>query len=474
MNTLGALLTLPAAVIDTLWWVFITYFVVLNGVYLLLDAVALRRLSRDAARRAPVGPAGYAVGLEPGITIVVPAFNEAPTISAAVQSMLQLDYPDFEIVVVNDGSTDATLQVLREGFALQPFPEAYRQQLPVQPVRGIWRSRRHPALRVVDKANGGRSDAVNAGINAAQRALVCIVDADSVLLSDSLRRLVRPFTRDARVVAAGGTVRVSNGCRIAHGHVERVEVPRRWLARLQVVEYLRSFLYGRLGWSLPNALPLISGAFGLFRRNELVAAGGLSVGTIGEDMEVVLRLHRRLRAAGRDYRIAFVPDAVCWTEAPETRAVLRSQRRRWQRGLMESLWANRALFGRGAIGTVAMPFLLLFEGLGPLVELAGYGVMTALLASGQLSWPGFGAFLLMAFGLGVLLSASALLLEELAFRTYPHAHQLAPLVAAVVVENLGYRQLHVWWRVTGLWQWATRRRQTWGTMTRLGSTPPPA
>jgi cellulose synthase/poly-beta-1,6-N-acetylglucosamine synthase-like glycosyltransferase len=455
--------------LELLSWLFVGYFAGLNAVYFTLNLVALRMIGREAAQHRLAAVPGYSAGLEPGISIIVPAYNEAVTIAAAVRSMLQLDYPDYEIIVVNDGSRDDTLEVLVREFGLRRFPEAYRVLLPVQPLRGLYRSPEHPRLCVIDKANGGRSDAVNAGINASQRGLVCLVDADSVLLRDSLRRLVRPFMQDPRVVACGGTVRISNGCNIVRGCLNEIDVPRNWLARMQVVEYLRSFLYGRLGWSLLNALPLISGAFGLFRRADVVQAGGLSVGTIGEDMELVLRLHRLMRRQRRDYRIVFAPDAVCWTEAPQSLRVLRSQRMRWQRGLMESLWANRQLFGRGTIGTLAMPFMLVFEGLGPVVELLGYAVMAFLFATGHIDWPAFTAFLLMAVGMGIMLSASALLLEEIAFRTYPRTRHLRQLLAAVLVENLGYRQINTWWRIVGLWQWATRRKQTWGTMTRVGS-----
>jgi cellulose synthase/poly-beta-1,6-N-acetylglucosamine synthase-like glycosyltransferase len=455
--------------VELLSWLFVGYFAGLNAVYFTLNLVALRMIRREAAQNRLAAVPGYSAGLEPGISIIVPAYNEALTIAAAVRSMLQLDYPDFEIIVVNDGSKDNTLEVLVREFGLRRFPEAYRVLLSVQPVRGLYRSPEHPQLCVIDKANGGRSDAVNAGINASQRGLICLVDADSVLLRDSLRRLVRPFMQDPRVVACGGTVRISNGCRIVRGYLNEVDVPRNWLARMQVVEYLRSFLYGRLGWSLLNALPLISGAFGLFRRAEVVQAGGLSVGTIGEDMELVLRLHRLMRRQRRDYRIVFAPDAVCWTEAPESLRVLRSQRTRWQRGLMESLWANRQLFGRGTIGTLAMPFMLFFEGLGPVLELLGYAMMAFLFLTGHIEWLAFTAFLLMAVGLGIMLSASALLLEEIAFRTYPRTRHLRQLLAAVLVENIGYRQLNTWWRIVGLWQWASRRKQTWGTMTRVGS-----
>lgn len=462
----------PPGAIEALSWLFIAYFAGLNLVYVALNLFALRMIGRDSAQNRLAALPGYSAGLEPGISLVVPAYNEAATIAAAVRSMLQLDYPDVEVIVVNDGSKDATLEVLKREFEMQLFPEAYRVSIPVATVRGLYRSPRWPQLRVVDKANGGRSDAINAGINAAQRGLVCLVDADSVLQRDSLRRLVRPFLQDSRVVAAGGTVRISNGCRIVQGYLEHIDVPRNWIARIQIVEYLRGFLYGRLGWVRLNALPLISGAFGLFRRAAVVEAGGLSTTTIGEDMELVLRLHRIHRLGGRDYRIVFVPDAVAWTEAPETLRVLRSQRTRWQRGLMESLFGNRQLFlnpRAGAVGWLACPFMLVFEGFGPVVELLGYFVMTLLWASGLIAWEAFFAFLLMAIGMGMMLSASALLLEELAFRTYPRPRQLLQLLAAIVVENLGYRQINTWWRIVGLWQWAARRKQVWGDMTRKGA-----
>ncbi len=458
--------------IDVLSWVFIAYFAGLNLVYISLNLFALRMIGRDSAQNRLAALPGYSASLEPGISVIVPAYNEAATIGAAVRSMLQLDYPDFEVIVVNDGSRDDTLGALQREFGLQRFPEAYRVSVPVQPVRGLYRSPRFQPLRVIDKTNGGKADAVNAGINASQHGLVCIVDADSVLQRDSLRRIVRPFMQDSRVIAASGTVRISNGCRIRQGYLEHVDVPRDWLARIQIVEYLRGFLYGRLGWTRLNALPLISGAFGLFRRASIVEAGGMSVGTIGEDMELVLRLHRIQRLQRRDYRIVFVPDAVAWTEAPESMKVLRNQRTRWQRGLMESLMANaRLLFHprAGAVGWLAFPFLLLFEGIGPVVELVGYVVMTLLFAGGLVAWPAFGAFLLMALGLGTMLSACALLLEEIAFRTYPRPRQLFQLLAAMCAENLGYRQINAWWRLVGLWQWASRRKQVWGDMTRKGT-----
>jgi cellulose synthase/poly-beta-1,6-N-acetylglucosamine synthase-like glycosyltransferase len=461
-------MTLPD-VIDVAQWIFLGYFLLLNVSYLALTFVSLRVVGRDDdARAALLLPRAFS-GLEPPITLVVPAYDEERTIAASIRSMLQLEYGSFEIVVVNDGSRDGTLEVLRREFELVPFPEATRVSIPTRRVRGVYRSRRHAQLRVVDKENGGKADALNAGINAARSPLFCAVDADSVLVRDSLQRVVRPFLVDSTTIAAGGTIRIVNGCRVSEGFVEEVGVPRSWLARIQVVEYLRAFLFGRMGWSPANAMLIVSGAFGLFRRTVVIEAGGYRTDTVGEDMELVVRLHRLHRLARKPYRIVFVPDPICWTEAPESLRVLRRQRMRWQRGLLESLAANRGLLLHprgGAPGWLAFPVHLLFEGLGPILEVAGYGLMLAALPLGWLSGPAVAAFLLAAIGLGTLLSASALLLEEMSFQVHGSSRHLALLLLAMLAENLGYRQLTALWRARATLEWLLRVRRGWGKMTR--------
>jgi len=452
--------------------VVIAYFIVLNGGYLilnLLSIVALQRRSRDAILDSL--PQVYS-GLEPPISLLVPAYNEEATIAASVRSMLQLSYAELEIIVINDGSKDATLDVLKEEFGLQAFPEAYRVQITTQPVHAVYRSLRYPNLRVIDKANGGKADSLNAGINASRYPLFCGVDADSILQRDSLQKLVRPFLTDVTMVATGGTVRVANGCQVSGGFLTQVGLPRNPWALFQVVEYLRAFLFGRLGWSVVNGMLIISGAFGLFRKQTVIEAGGYRPKTIGEDMELVVRIHRLLRERDQPYRIEFVPDPVCWTEAPEDRATLRNQRIRWQRGLAESLASNWGLmFSRhgGVPGWLAFPFMILFEWLGPVVELCGYVFMSIAWVLGAISWDAFGTFLFLAVGLGVLLSASGLLLEEMSFHIYPRPSQLLVLGVVVVAENFGYRQLNSWWRLVGLWRWARQQESTWGTMTRKGN-----
>ena len=440
--------------------------------YLTLNLLAVAALFRNNQEKALEDLPQVYAGLEPAITILVPAFNEEATIVASVRSMLQLTYSEYEIIVINDGSRDHTLDVLVKEFSLIAFPETFRGQIATQPIRTLYRSTRYPNLRVIDKDNGGKADSLNAGINGARHPLFCGVDADSVLERDSLQRVVKPFLRHPEMVASGGTVRVANGCEVKDGYLLRVGLPRNPWALLQVVEYLRAFLFGRLGWSQLNAMLIISGAFGLFRTETVIEVGGYRTNTIGEDMELVVRMHRLLRQRGVPYRIEFVPEPVCWTEVPEDKATLKNQRIRWQRGLSESLTSNWGLmFSRngGTPGWLAFPFMVLFEWLGPLVELGGYVFMVFAVTLGLVSWSAFAIFLFVAIGLGILLSASSLLLEEMSFHLYPNAWHLAALVLVAIVENFGYRQLNTFWRLVGLYRWAAQRESQWGAMKRKGN-----
>lgn len=453
-------------------WFFLVYFIALNGGYLLLNVVSIFSIVGYMREHSLSSLPPVYSSYEPPISILVPAYNEAGTIASSIRSLLQLSYSEFEIIVMNDGSSDETLEVLIREFDLIPFPEAYRPRLKTKPIKAIFNSNRHPNLRVVDKENGGKADALNVGINCSRYPLFCGVDADSVLQRDSLRRVVAPFLEDPTTVAAGGTIRIANGCRVRGGFLEKIDLPDHPLALFQIVEYLRAFLFGRLGWSPMNALLIISGAFGLFYKERVIKAGGYRTDTIGEDMELVVRLHRELRREGRPYRITFVPDPICWTEAPEDLKTLKNQRIRWQRGLAESLAGNLGLmFSRngGAVGWVAFPFMALFEWLGPLIEVAGYVFMTALFLLGLISWPAFAAFLMAAMGMGMLLSTSAILLEEMSFHLYPKPTHAAKLFLVAILENFGYRQLNSVWRLIGLVRWMTGHKGGWGKMKRKAS-----
>ncbi len=462
-------------IIEFVAWFVLGYFILLNCSYILLNLLAILPLYRKGQERILADIPQVYSRLDPPISVLIPAFNEEATIAASVRSMLQLSYSEFEIIVINDGSDDGTLDVLRFEFGLLPFPEAYRNQIPTKSVHAMYRSTRHPNLRVIDKTNGGKADSLNAGINVSRYPLFCGVDADSILQRDSLQRVVKPFLRDPTVIASGGTVRIANGCEVSEGFLTKVELPGNWWALFQVVEYLRAFLFGRLGWSSINGMLIISGAFGIFRKNAVIMAGGYHTETIGEDMELVVRLHRVFRERRLPYRIEFMPDPICWTEAPENGTTLRTQRIRWQRGLAESLTSNWGLmFSRngGVPGWLTFPFMMLFEWLGPLVEFGGYIFMVFAFIFGWISWQAFSVFLFVAIGLGILLSASSLLLEEMSFHIYPRGRQLALLWLAVILENFGYRQLTCYWRLVGLILWATGGKAAWGTMKRKNALQP--
>lgn len=460
------------SIAEILTWFILGYFVLLNGCYLMLNFLSTVSLYRLSQKRILDGLPQIYSGMELPISILVPAYNEEATIAASIRSMLQLSYPEFEIIVINDGSKDATINVLAREFDLVQIPAALRVRLATKPIRAIYRSTRYPNLQVIDKENGGKADSLNAGINLSRYPIFCGVDADSILQRDSLQKVVQPFLYDDEVVATGGTVRIANGCEVNGGFLTKIGLPANFLALFQVVEYLRAFLFGRLGWSVIDGMLIISGAFGLFRKETVVRVGGYRTKTIGEDMELIVRMHRVLRTAGQPCKIKFVPDPVCWTEAPEDLQTLKNQRVRWQRGLSESLTSNFGLmFNRngGTPGWVAFPFMLLFEWIGPVIELGGYFYMLFAAIFGGVSWTAFGVFLFLAISLGILLSLSGLLLEELTFHLYPEPRHLAWLAFAVIVENFGYRQLNTAWRLLGLYRWLTQGEGTWGAMKRKGT-----
>ncbi len=410
----------------------------------------------------------------PPIALLAPAYNEAMTIAESVRSLLSLHYPSFEVIVVNDGSRDETLQVLIDTFELRPIQRHYELAIEHAPIRGVYGATHQPRLIVVDKENGGKADALNAGINVSRAPIFCSMDADSLLEPDALLRAVRPFVEDPeRTVAVGGTVRIANGCSISHGRVTEVRPPRNLLALLQTVEYLRAFLMARLAWSRINALTIISGAFGLFRRARVIEAGGYTRGTVGEDMELVVKLHRLMRDKGLPYRIGFVPEPVCWTEAPEDLRVLGRQRARWHRGALETFERHSDVLVKpryGRLALVGFGYILLVDVMGPIVELLGYLLIPMLWVTGVLSTDYLLAFLAVSFTFGVVISVGALALEESELRRFPRARDLVLLTSVAVLENFGYRQLNNLWRLRGVWQYL-RRSQSWGTMTRKGFAP---
>lgn len=449
----------------------LAYFVVVNGFQTALLASAGTALWRHRSRvwqedQSPL------LGSEvtPTISVLAPAHDEEATVAESVTALLTLSYPTLEVVLVNDGSADATLPTLIDTFELSPIHPIFEERVATKPVQGLYRSGIHPGLLVVDKVNGGKADALNAGLNCATGELVCAIDADTLIEPDALLRVVRPFLTRDDVVATGGTIRVANGSQIRGGRVVDARAPRRFLAGCQAVEYLRAFLFGRLGWNHLGGNLIISGAFGLFRRDAMLDAGGYVHDTVGEDMELVADLRRRGRDNGTASRVEFVPDPVAWTEVPETLRGLGRQRDRWQRGLADVLRRHRRLLANAryrGLGLVVFPYYVVVELLGPVVEALGVAAVLVGLALGAVDARFALLFVAVAYGWSLLLNLAALLLEECSYRRYHRATDLLVLLAWSVAEGIGYRQLTVVWRLRGLWHYL-RGRTEWGAMSRRG------
>lgn len=400
------------------------------------------------------------------ISVLVPAYNEQETIIDTVLSLLKLNYPQFEIIVVNDGSRDETLSRLIRYFKLRRVDMELRQDLPCEKIRGYYSSFEWPELVVVDKENGGKSDALNAGINASRYPLFCSLDADSILEKNALLRLVSPYLQNPDTVAVGGIVRIANGCTIKDGEILQGCAPSSQLASFQVIEYLRAFLTNRIGWESINGLLIISGAFGLFKKSAVVEAGGYSR-TIGEDMELTLRLHRIMRENKKKYRVYFASDAVCWTQAPEDLKGLSGQRVRWHRGLIDSLLKHRVMLLNpryGTVGMLSMPYYFFVEMLGPVIEGIGYLALLLSWIIGLLS-PFFIWVFAMAFLYGLFFSLSALLLEEISYRRYTRMRDTLKLIFLALIEQVVYRPLTVFWRIKAFFNYRRGKNQ-WGTIER--------
>jgi cellulose synthase/poly-beta-1,6-N-acetylglucosamine synthase-like glycosyltransferase len=448
---------------------FLAYFVFVNGFYLLLIVISSRVVGRYARVSSMTEYGGiFGTTFYKPVSVIVPAHNEEETIVHTVSSALAVRYPELEVVVVNDGSTDGTLNALTRAFDLIPSPGAARCDIACAPVRGLYESMTYPGLRVVDKEQGGKADALNAGINASSFPLVCNIDADSIIDVQSMVQITRPFLEDHRVVAVGGVVMPANDCVIENGEVKQVRLARRSLARFQIVEYLRAFLFGRVGWSRLNSLMIVSGAFAIFRRTALIEVGGYRTDTVGEDMELVLRMHRVFFDKKKPYRIIFLPDPICWTQVPEDVRSFARQRRRWHRGLAESLVKNRRLCLNpryGGVGLLGYPFFVICELLSPAVEIVGYLIVVTAIVAHAIDWRLALAYITCAILLATILSVSSLLLEAKAFRKYPSLRDTLILAGYALLESFGYRQLHSLWRCLGLVD-CVLKRGTWGQAVR--------
>ncbi|HIE21181.1 MAG TPA: glycosyltransferase family 2 protein [Acidimicrobiia bacterium] len=450
----------------------LVYFIAMQAYFVFLAVLSASTLRRSSFRQHYGRiEAMLSTRMAPPISIIIPAYNEEAGIVDSVRSMSIARYPRLELVVVNDGSTDGTLEALIEAFHLERVRIPYRPDLDTARIRGIYRGRSGVDMTVIDKENGGRADALNAGINAARYPYVLCTDADVILDADCLIRAMQQVVEDRdRTIAVGGNVRPLNGSRVELGHLIRASVPKRLIPRMQVLEYLRSFLSSRPAWSRMNALPIVSGAFGIWKKSALLAVGGFQRGHMGEDMDLTMRLHRHYLQKDVPYRIVYEPSAVIWTEVPGSLRVLRRQRIRWHRGLMRAIRDFKPMTFNpryGKVGMVTWAGMFLFEYVAPIVEFAGWIVIPTAFFLGALNTVTLLWLLVVAYGMGLMNSLIALLFDEY-YGYFNSPSDTSRLIVLALIENLGLRQLTVVWRIRALF--GGRSTASWGNMERRGVT----
>jgi cellulose synthase/poly-beta-1,6-N-acetylglucosamine synthase-like glycosyltransferase len=451
----------------------LSYFFLGNGIYTFLMLLSLRATWVHMREMSYQGLDALRHSLlTPPVTIIIPAWNEENVIVNSVRAALQVDYPELQVIVVDDGSTDATLERLVGSFGLFEMDAAYRPNISTAAVRAHYINPAIPDLLVVSKVRGGKPDALNTGINLCRSPYFCNLDADCLLERDALLRLMDPIVNSVLpIVVSGGIVRILNGCETKNGRVVKVGLPKSWLERFQVVEYLRSFLFGRTGWHLLGGTLIVSGALAVFRRATVIEAGGYCHDTVTEDMDLIVQLHQWAAENNRQIRMSFTSDPVCWTECPSTLAMLANQRRRWQTGLCQTLWKHsRILFRRkyGVVGWLSFPFHSYVEGLGAAVEFLGYLVIPLGIYLGVVPPALLLVFILLSFIYGSFLSVGAVLLEELTYRRYPRFRDLLTLLVSALFENIGYRQLVLFYRFGGVLKFLAGNRH-WEKVTHLGA-----
>lgn len=452
---------------DYIQTIIFVYFILINSTYTLLILSALKDIVQHsylsttrAARRMRTSDSYY----KP-VSVIIPAYNESAVINNSVKSLLRLNYPEFEIIVVNDGSSDDTFACLTRDFQLRPYTKPVRLILPHAAVRGIYVSGNNPNLIVVDKENGGKADALNAGINISSYPIFCSIDADCLLEPDALSKSTRLFIENDEVIATGGIVRVLNGCTVKDGVVVETGLPKNTMEAIQVLEYTRAFMSGRTGWNLMNSLLIISGAFGVFRKDMVMAIKGYRK-TVGEDMDLVMRLHRHCLNNAIPYKISFVPDPVCWTQVPFTLKMLLKQRNRWHRGLLDTLWTNRGMILNpkyGMVSLLGVSYFAFVEVCGPVLELLGYISIPILYLSGLLNTKSLLLLIAVAVLWGISINIAAIFLDTYNYRRYKKETDILRLCVISVVEFLGFRQITLFERLLATFSF---RKAVWGTQKR--------
>ena len=410
----------------------------------------------------------------PSVSIIAPAYNEGNTIVENIRSLLSIHYADFEVIIVNDGSKDDSLEKVIQHYNLEKVDFLIQHKIPTKPIRGIYKStnRAYSKLLFIDKENGGKADSLNAGINVSVKKYFAAIDVDCILEEDAILKMIKPFLEytGERVIATGGVIRIANSCIIKDGKITKVNLPRNLIARFQVLEYTRAFLMGRMAWSRLNGLLLISGAFGLFDREIVVLSGGYETKTVGEDMELIVRMRRYMIENELKYRIVYIPDPLCWTEVPEKLKILSRQRNRWTRGNMETHFKHITLFFNpkyGNLGMLGHPYWFFFEWLAPIVEIMGILYFILVVYMGDPDWPFFLLLVGFTYLFAVVYSWWAIIFEEFTFARYTRKRDILYLVLISLIEPIVYHPLNVWYSLRGNFHYFIGN-VAWGKMDRKG------
>ena len=412
----------------------------------------------------------------PTISIIAPAYNESLTIIENVRSLLSIQYVNYEVLLINDGSTDDSLEKLIEAYALTKVNYTINQKLPTEKIRAVYKSAKPSFTRllVIDKENGGKADALNAGLNISENNLVACIDVDCILEPDALLKMVKPFLeneKEEKVIAAGGVIRVANSCEVKDGKLIEVKMPENFLAKSQVLEYMRTFLLGRMAWSKLNGLLLVSGALGLFDRKIMIAAGGYNK-IVGEDIELVTRIRKYMTENEEKYKVVYIPDPLCWTEVPETYKVLGRQRNRWTRGMIETLIIHKNLFfnpSYGMLGIISYPYWFFYEWLAPIVEFLAILFFVVLIYFNRINWEYFILLTTAVYSFAILFSALSILSEELTYHQYSKKRVLFKLLFFVLLEPFIFHPYVMWSSIKGNFNFIfNKNKKNWGEMTRTG------
>jgi len=453
-----------------------SYSVIILSAYVILAVISAFSLVRYLQKNSFVD---YNVILSsplvPSVSIIAPAFNESKTIVENIRALLSLYYHNYEVVLVNDGSTDNSLELVIKAYDLELVDFAIGNRIESEHVRGIYKSRNRSfdKLVVVDKVNGGKADSLNAGINAATKDYFVAIDVDSIIQSDALLKLAKPFMEytDKKVIATGGVIRIANSCIIEDGQLVEVNLPKKFLPRMQVLEYTRAFLMGRMAWSTLDGLLIISGALGMFNREIAIKCGGYFAKTVGEDMELVVRMRRYMVETNQPYKVSYIPDPLCWTEAPESFRVLSRQRNRWTRGNIDTLFIHRKIFFNpkyGLMGMLSYPFWFFIEWLSPLVEFFGLLYFVLSIIMGQVNWSFFIIVLGFVYAFALTFSTYSILFEELTYHRYKKKREILRMLLAAWIEPIVYHPFIVYYSIKGNFDFFINKKTGWGQMERKG------